>query len=454
MGKVRQRRAPTEKASRRGRGDASDGGQSTHDIDDTASSDPGVISLLFYFIKVVLLSVISLPFWFLTGILTLLYGRPPKMVFVSQAYRFLQYTIQSSEMSYFAKADLMMTIIVHTMTSRISGFCSLLDEVLYGKQLNSVSITQPLFVMSAYRSASTEMARTLAKDTNKFVAPNAIMCAFPYLWLWNLITWIVGDDSGISTDEANGYLNKNFSKESLERHDNNHFAIDTFDGYFLSSHLNGLAFRLGPDVIVKELNCAKFDDCNRYLFEHCFVEHVDRIAKKTLLYKGVDLDHTFMLKGHFLQSADALQRKYPDARFLSVLRDPLDRLKSGINHMAVNATLWQGRSPNWESLTEAFQRIEVQYCRLEMNWYGKPDNIGNTRRLAVQFDDFVRNSQKTIKRIYEDLLNSDQNETPHFDIPSKAATKYTVDRSLCELGVNEAELSRHFAEYKTWMKKQ
>ncbi|KAL7527602.1 hypothetical protein ACHAXR_005185, partial [Thalassiosira sp. AJA248-18] len=314
---------------------------------------------------------------------------------------------------------------------------------------------KPLFVLSAYRSASTEMARTLASDTRRFVAPNAIMCAFPYLWLWKLVTWIVGDDSGITTDEANGYLNKNFSKESLERHDNNHFAIDTFDGYFLSSHLNGLAFRFGPEVIVKEFNSAQFEDHNQYLFEHCFVEHVDRIARKTLHFNGMtssSRDKTFLLKGHFLLSATALQKKYPDARFLAVLRDPLDRLKSGINHMAVNATLWQGKQPRWDWLTESFQQIEVSYCEREMEWYNNGSNGDHKYRLAVKFESFVKNFGKTMKGIYHDLL--EEEILPNFVPPSKVSKRYTINQSLQELGVNEAGLKLQLVEYYAWAKKQ
>lgn len=370
------------------------------------------------------------------------------MVFLSQTSRFMKHAMESKE-SKAVKTDLMMTILLHTATSRISGFCWLLDEIIYGRQLNSIHIQNPLFVMSAYRSASTEMARILSKDTNKFVAPNAIMCAFPYLWLWNLITWIVGDDGGISTEEANGYLNKNFSKESLERHDNNHFAIDTFDGYFLSSHLNGLAFQLGADVIVKEFNYARFEEHNRYLFEYCFVEHVDRIARKTLLYNSASsASKTFLLKGHFLQSANALQEKYPEARFISVLRDPICRLQSGINHMAVNPTLWQGKAPNWQSLTDALQQIEVQYCELEMEWYKN----GNDKRFVVKFEDFTKYSRKTIIRIYQGLLESNPDDIPHFDNPSKTPKRYTTNRSLKELGVNEAILKQQLVRYYAWMK--
>ena len=456
MGKIRQRRAVNANSSVKGDVSADmslrRSGDDNHK-DPTHVSDPNILQLLIYFIKVLLLSLLSVPFWFLTGLLSQIYGRPPKMVFLSQTRRFLQYTMQSEELSSSAKADLIMTILVHTATSRVSGLCWLLDEILYGRRLNSLSVENPLFVMSAYRSASTEMARTLAKDVNRFVAPNAIMCAFPYLWLWNLVTWIVGEDSGITVEEANGYLNKNFSKESLERHDNNHFAMDTFDGYFLSSHLNGISFQLGTDVIVKEFNCAKFEEHNRFLFEHCFVEHVDRIARKTLLYNGVSSvsDRTFLLKGHFLQSANALERKYPNACFLTVLRDPLDRLKSGINHMAVNDTLWKGKSPNWKSLSEAFTKIEIEYCNLEMEWYSIHND---TKRLAIKFVDFIKNSQKTISRIYQDLLESSSNDIPNPSISKKGQKLYTVNRSLQELGIDEAQVKKELADFYVWMKKQ
>jgi len=372
------------------------------------------------------------------------------MVFPSQTTRFLQYTLQSS-LSYSSKVNLILTILVHTATSRISGFCWLIDEILYRQQLNALSITEPLFVLSAYRSASTQMARTLARDTKRFVVPNAIMCAFPYLWLWKLVIWLFGD-SDISTEEANRYLNKNFTQEALERHDNNHFEIDTFDGYFLSSHLNGLAFQLGSGVIEKEFNCARFEEWNRSLFEESFVEHVDRIARKTLLYNRVDAasDQRFMLKGHFLQSADALRKRYPDGCFLSVLRDPMDRLQSGINHMAVNATLWQGKAPDWNSLAEAFQKIEVEYCEVEMDWYSADD----TKRLAVKFDDFVKHSQKTMTRVYRGLLDCNIDDIPRVDMTAKGPKLYAVNKSLKELGVDEAALKQQVARYYAWMKKQ
>ena len=455
MGKAKQRRTAKGRTPQALQGEVGGGDRSPPPI-----YNPSISSVLFYAIKVIILCILSSPFYVMTNLLSFVYGMPPKVVRSKQTRRFIRYAIECKDITFTAYIELLLTIISHSITSHISGFCWLIDEILYSKQLNAISINKTLFVLSAYRTASTEMARALAKDKQRFVAPNAIMCAFPYLWVWKLITYIVGDDSGISTDEMNVYLNKNFTKESLERHDNDHFAIDTFDGYWLSSHLNGLAFHLGPNVIVRECNSAIFEKYNQCLFENDFVEHVDRLAKKTLLFNGIEEDApiSFLLKGHFLLSAQALQRQYPDARFLTVLRDPLDRLKSGINHMAVNATLWQGRPPRWDWLTEAYEQIEVVYCAREMDWYNNCSSADQKQRLAIRFDAFVKNFDKTMKGVYRDLLlessNSDDTNMPMFTPPEKVSKRYSIDKSLKELGVDEAQFKLQLADYYAWMKKQ
>ena len=459
MGKPKQRRPPKEKAPR---GNDAPVRESKHvDRRGGARAGPSVPRLFLYLVKAVLLTTLSVPFWCLTGSLSMAYGRPPKMVFVYQTWRFLHYAIAGKhDLPWTSRVDLVMTIVLHSATSRVSGFCWLLDEILYGRQLTALTVAKPLFVLSAYRSASTQMARALASDTQRFAAPNAIMCAFPYLWLWKLAVRIVGDDSGMSTDDMNVYLNKNFSKESLERHDNDYFAVDTFDGYFLGSHLNGLAFQLGPDVIAKEFNSSRFEEHNRALFETSFVDHVDRLARKTLLFRGVRSssagDRAFLLKGHFLSSAEALRRRYPDARFLTVLRDPCDRLRSGINHTAVNATLWQGQPPRWEWLASAFRVIEVSYCEREMEWYGSADRGDSDPRLAVPFDAFVKDYHKTMERVYRDLLEStDEDAVPKCVLTSSKPPnkRYTVNRSLKELGVDEAGVKRQLMDYYAWLRR-
>ena len=410
------------------------------------TTDFGAVALLLYLVKVVILSALSSPFWILTPLLSVFYGRPPRMVSVGQAVRFIGYVIGSKHLSKGEQLNLILAVMRHTASSPVAGFCWLVDEVLYSRQMNRQTVATPLFVMSAYRSASTQMSRLLAQDSVHFVWPSAIMCAFPYLWVWKIVAYVFSD-SGITTDEANNYLNKNFPKEARERHENDHFSLDTLDGYFLSAHLNGLAFQIGPEVIMKECHSAIVEDWNKTLMQTQFTDFVDRLARKTLLFRGASDAHHILIKGHFLWAASTLQTRYPDARFLSVLRDPLDRLQSGINHMAANPTLWQGQAPRWDWLADSFEKIEVDYCAKEMEWYGEE----RRGRLALRFNSFIGNTEDAMKIVYRDLLVS--NDMPQFRLQPKKSRRYTVDRSLAELNIDRDRLKLQLGDYYAWMKK-
>ena len=92
-----------------------------------------------------------------------------------------------------------------------------------------------------------------------------------------------------------------------------------------------------------------------------------------------------------------------------------------------------------------------------MKWYDNCTSDEQKQRLAVKFDSFIKDFDKTMKFIYKDLLDVSNNE----DIPkltppqsSKVSKRYTINRSLKGLGIDEAELKVQFADYYAWMKKQ
>lgn len=140
-----------------------------------------------------LLSVICIPLGFLAHSLSLIYGRPPKMMYWSQTLRYLQYTwtyttaltnssaatfeennncsaINSTEkvqveLGTAARLELTFEILRHTVLSQsIFSLFWLLDEILYGSQLDKdgAKIEAPFFVLSGFRSASTQISRYLS----------------------------------------------------------------------------------------------------------------------------------------------------------------------------------------------------------------------------------------------------------------------------------------------------
>jgi len=277
-------------------------------------------------------------------------------------------------------------------------------------------------------------------------------------------------DAGFSQEELARYLQpRGLSDDAKERHETDPFGMDTFDGTFFSCHLQGLSWRMGPSVAIREYNYAAYSPHNRHLYEEeGFVAHLDRVARKTMLFYNIAEEEkkTFLLKGHFLASAPALRRNYPDARFLTVLRDPCDRLRSAINYLAVNPALGE-RLPaklKWQWLTATLQETEAMYCENELKWFQQDDveeeqQPNETRKkrstYAVRFHSFATNTDKVLKRVYQDFL---QKKVPDgISYPTSSSSRkqnkkrYSINKSLAELGVDEADYKKRLTDYIAWM---
>ena len=187
--------------------------------------------------------------------------------------------------------------------------------------------------------------------------------------------------------------------ELLERHEFDPFKADTFDGAMYSSHLNPFAIYLGPDVAAKAFNFAEFAPCDRSCLEQDAVRLIDRIGRKHLLFTGGTAStkkRRLFVKGHFLCAAAALERQYPDAVFLTLIRDPAKRLQSGINYLRVNPSDPSMGQPTRAWLSERLLQTESDYCRIEQAWYSQP---GGAKRCVVRFADFVADLEGTMQRV-------------------------------------------------------
>jgi hypothetical protein len=239
--------------------------------------------------------------------------------------------------------------------------------------------------------------------------------------------------------------------ELLERHEADPFRADTFDGSFYSFHFYRFALILGPQVAVDDFNFARIAPHDRGLKDDLFVAFVDRLACKTLLHAGTLPDGTprrFFIKGHFLFAAEALAQKYPDATFVTVIREPAARLQSGINFLRVNpAAPGLGPVP-WAWLSATLAETEREYSLVEQAWFTRPDG---PRRCVVRFDEFVHDLQSAMRRVCRVCFDEDalpahipQNHPP------RDRKNYTVNRSLAELGIDADAYRQSLAAYIAW----
>ncbi len=241
--------------------------------------------------------------------------------------------------------------------------------------------------------------------------------------------------------------------ELVERHEMDPFKSDTFDGAFLNFHLNPMSLHLGPEASIPEFSFAQFVAHNRQIFEQDFVDFVERIGRKTLYYYGQDEDGEFprfLLKGHYLLAAPALARRFPEGNFLTVVREPLSRLQSGINYLRVNpADPVLGPVP-WEWLTATLTETESLYCEVEQAWF---DEEGQTNRCVIRFSEFVKDLPTAMTKVYAECCNRDK-VPPHVpdDHMPRERKNYSVNRSLEELGVDQEAIRTRLADYIQWVK--
>lgn len=404
--------------------------------------------------KIMILLIIAVIVVILTPIYwigRLAWYRPPNVLHASQVIRYLGlvWTIQppAPGITFFARCWLTLSILQKALSSVILGLAWFLDELFYGKQLNEITITAPLFVISGGRSGSTQITRYLEDDPN-LVVPNILQCMFPYLWLWKLIPSTLG--KVLTQEKVREKIRQTMPPELWERHEADPFQADTFDGSFYSAHLHRLAPFLGPDVMITDFNFARIAPHDERIKKDDFVAFVDRIGRKTLLKANLEdnVSNRFFIKGHFLYAANALAEYYPDATFLTVIRDPANRLQSAVNYLRVNPVDPALGPIPWVWLSSALEKTEIEYCQLEQAWYTQPSDV---RRCVVRFTEFVQDLPATMRHVYRDCFGNDELPTRiPLTHPPRERKNYSVNRSLKDLGIDEDGLRKKLEAYIQW----
>lgn len=402
---------------------------------------------------VVVLFHLSLPMWIVYFVTSRFYGRAPQVARASQVLHYLMktWTVQppAPGLSFWHRVWLTLLVVRKLTLIPIWGVAWHLDELIYGRELNQTPVVKPLIEISAARSGSTQLARYL-EDDPALVSPNLLQSAFPYMWLWRLMPHTVG--RFITREQVQHKVDAMLPPEFVERHEGDPFRMDTFEVALFTGHLNSLGLFLGPEDGVLEFGAGKAHAGNRLLWEEDFIRLVDRLARKTIWHAGPGVDgqpRRFFVKGHFLAAAPALAKHFPDARFLTMLRTPDKRLQSAINYLRANPfDSVLGPIP-WSWLTETIVSTELIYSEHELEWFTAQNGA---TRCVVRFDEYVKDLNGTMERIYRELL--DGPVPPHVPRahPPRRRHNYLLDRSLEELGVDEKALRTRLADYFAWCK--
>jgi len=295
-----------------------------------------------------------------------------------------------------------------------------------------VAVVAPLIEISAARSGSTQLARSLEADP-RLVAPSLLQAVFPYLWLWRLTKPLLRRPAGRALARwAHATL---VPPEFIERHEGDLLRTDTFEAGFYLHRLMLLTLSLGPAAFVREFGYSSELPEVRAAWEARFVPMFDRIARKVLLQAGPG--RRCFAKGHFLAASGALQARYPDASFLTLRRDPVACVQSQVNFMRAHVVDRVAGAAPWPWLAVAVPEMQLAYQAGEDAWLGRP---GAPRRCVVEFDAVVADLPGTLRKVYGEALGV----APPDPLPELHAHRrrggYALNRSLAQAGVDEAAL--------------
>ncbi len=414
----------------------------------------GVLGTLGVLLKktlgLVLVTALALPFWPLYLLLRIFWPRPPIVPSTSRLIRCIRMILtERSEHSpnLIMRLSLLLELARYTVGDGFMGFAWLLDELIWGRDLQRVRVIEPIYEISAARSGSTQLARYLEDDPH-LCAPNVLQETFPFIWLWRIAPFF-------ERFLPHGWLEKMGHKmlpaEHHERHEVDPLHTDTFEMLFLMPFQLGSFFvTMNPRTFAEDLCLSRVQESSRELWENDFLRFIDAIGRKTLMEARPDpsgLPRRLFIKGHFLLVAPHLAKKHPDARFLTMIRVPEKRFQSLINFLRCQPTVAPCPAVPWPWIVEGVCTADVAYCETEMAWFQNPDG---PIRCVIPFDDYIRDLEGTIRKVYRECLNRELSpHVPRVHAP-RVRTNYSVDRSLEQLGVDENALKKRLEKYRQW----
>ncbi len=427
-------------------------------LPETLASEPPTIMLggfasfcrlLVLHLFLLLACVVGLLSWPLYLVLRGCCGRPPITPTWRQFWRYFSRLLREQPpapgLSRGKRYAALLNLLRAYMLAPLWGLCWFIDAAIFFFALRRTQIVQPLFEISAGRSGSTQLAHYL-EDDERIAAPTTLQVMFPFVWMWKLARHTIG--RLVSEDRIRAIVHRSLPPAFLQRHELDPFRTDTFEVCMYSRHFIEYSLVLGPDMMLRDFSPRVVEPHNR---QQDFVEFIDAIGRKTLYHAGLPPDGSpkrLMIKGHFLASAPALESRYPDACFLTMIREPAPRLQSGINFLRVGPTPLGIGPPPWNWLARFFVEAETEYCQREMEWY---QETRGAKKCVLRFQDYIRDLEGAMRQVYRECFDS-PDLPPH--VPTvhepRQRTNYLVDRSLAQLGIDAPALNARLIKYIDW----
>ena len=285
-----------------------------------------------------------------------------------------------------------------------------LDHILY-PDFRRQEIRQPIFIVAPPRSGTTFLQRLLAQDRDTFTPVLMYQTIFPSITIQKLI------HSVAQASRQKGHLLFDIFSW-IERHcfggwDGMHKMRFTQPeeeaGFFVYTFVTEAIYLLFP--FVRALWGAGFADDLPLRQQKKLMKYYRSCLQRHLYLNGPDkvlLSKATQFSGSIL----CLQREFPDARIINILRNPRESVPS---HISVFFTVWQWIDP---SIRKSGPESR-EYAELAAAWFLHLEKFAISARperyYRILYPDLVQNTEISIQSIYR-----------RFNLPLSAQAKRQI----------------------------
>ena len=279
---------------------------------------------------------------------------------------------------------------------KIVSFPMLMLDYVFYPGFRKVEVKEPLFIVGNWRTGSTLLYRTLARDEES-VAYFTMLDSFctaitmkrAVAWVFRVDRWLGGHfhRAMLAFDEI-------FLAEWSRIHDTGFLKPEEDDHILFADFASGAMFELFP--MVRRFRRLFFVDREMPRIQQEFVmQRYHKLVKRQLYHLGPH--KRFVSKNPmFTHKIATLSRQFPDARFVHLVRNPVNTVVStaSLFHFVWHETgaLYPGEQ-DMETVLE-FVHTGYKHAKDCSEW------LEDERWVDVRFDDLVADPGGTVRMLY------------------------------------------------------
>jgi len=314
----------------------------------------------------------------------------------------------------------------------------LLDEIFYpGYRRNQIK--QPVFIIGNFRSGTTFMQRILAKDHNRFIGVKAWEIVFgSSIIIRKLMGFLMRVDKKIGQPLYK--MIEASEKKTLHKIDFHHFRWNDFeeDDFFHLHSFSCFGFWIysAPFEILKDL--MKFDISVPKDLNARMMTFYHRLIQRHLYAHGGSRQ-LLSKNPTFSSKIKSILKIYPDAKFILMVRKPMEVIPSQMNMIAFGWNIMANPLKPYPYRDEIIDMAEYFYRYPNEKLQTLKDN----QKFIVDYEQLVLKPRETVEAIYSQF-NFEMTAEYKKILEQEASTPrkyYRKKYPLQEMELDEAEIN-------------